>query len=401
MQTTNNPFMAFQQKLHAPSLDAPKNSAVPLASYRLAVKDLFHIAGIPTAAGNPDWLASHDIPSETASVVTTLLENGARFVGKTITDELAYSLNGQNKHYGMPLNPVTPDRIPGGSSSGSAVAVSMQLADIGLGTDTGGSIRVPASYQGLFGLRPTHGVIAMDNMVALAPSFDTVGVLTKDLTTLTHTMEVLLPAQTDSATLPVVKVDNLIAMAAHGELIQTWWAQSQSQHSELLGGACSPAFGNWPTGDMFRILQGSEIWQQHGNWLSTTKPNIADDIQLRLNSCEALTNDEIATAKEQRTAFSEWFNNLVENQILLIPTTPGLAPLIDANAEELADYRSKLLALTSLAGLSGCPQLHIPALTLDGAPCGFSLLGPRGSDKTLIRLAKTLYGNNDNDNDNE
>ncbi len=397
MQTTNNPFMAFQQKLQASSLDAPQNSAVPLASYRLAVKDLFHIAGMPTAAGNPDWLATHDIPTVTSPAVTALLESGARFVGKTITDELAYSLNGQNKHYGMPVNPVTPDRIPGGSSSGSAVAVSMQLADIGLGTDTGGSIRVPASYQGLFGLRPTHGAISSDNMVALAPSFDTVGVLTRELKTLSDAMDVLLPAQSDSNTLPVVKVDNLIAMAAHGELIHQWWEQNKPLHPELLHGSCALDLSSWPTGDMFRILQGSEIWQQHGDWLTQTKPDIADDIQLRLNSCEALTDDEIATAQSQRITFTEWFSGLVEDKILLIPTTPGLAPRIDANAAELADYRSKLLALTSLAGLSGCPQLHMPALTLDGAPCGFSLLGPKGSDKTLLRLAHTLYGNKNNE----
>lgn len=393
MHTTNNPFMALQQKPQASSIDAPQNSAVPLASYRLAVKDLFHIAGMPTAAGNPDWLATHEIPTVTSPVVTALLENGARFVGKTITDELAYSLNGQNKHYGMPVNPVTPDRIPGGSSSGSAVAVSMQLADIGLGTDTGGSIRVPASYQGLFGLRPTHGAICTDNMVALAPSFDTVGVLTKRLKTLSDTMDVLLPAQTDDNILPVVKVDNLIAMAAHGEQIHQWWEQNQPLYPELLRGSCSLDLTNWPTGEMFRILQGSEIWKQHGDWLTLTKPDIADDIQLRLNSCEALTDDEVATAQSQRTAFTKWFTGLVQEQILLLPTTPGLAPLIDADAAALADYRSKLLALTSLAGLSGCPQLHVPALTLDGAPCGFSLLGPKGSDKTLLRLAHTLYGN--------
>lgn len=397
MFTTNNPFMAFHQKLAASSVDAPENTHVPLGHYRLAVKDLFHMAGLPTAAGNPDWLSTHDIPEVTSAAVTALLENGARFVGKTITDELAYSLNGQNKHYGMPLNPVTPDRIPGGSSSGSAVAVSMGLADIGLGTDTGGSIRVPASYQGLFGLRPTHGLISTDHMVALAPSFDTVGVLTRDLTTLRHTMGVLLPEQSDDADLTIVKADNLVALAEHGEQINAWWQENALKHPALLTDTESLPLTEWPVAEMFRILQGREIWQQHGEWLSATQPDIAADIQLRLDSCAALSKHEIDTAQQQRTDFTRWFTSVTKDTVLLLPTTPGLAPLRNAPASTLADDRTKLLALTSLAGLSGCPQLHIPAFTQGGAPCGFSLVGPKGSDLTLIRLAQTLYGNNNNE----
>ena len=165
-----------------------KNNSAPhanssLAQLRLAVKDLFHIRGIPTAAGNPTWLATHPVPQSTNSSVTALLQLGAQYVGKTVTDELAYSLNGLNIHYPALHNLVTPNRLVGGSSSGSAAAVSTDLADIGLGTDTGGSIRVPASYNGLFGLRTTHGAIACDNMVPLAPSFDTVGWMCQTLKT--------------------------------------------------------------------------------------------------------------------------------------------------------------------------------------------------------------------------
>ena len=189
----DNPFLTLSNAVWSES--AVTDNALPLSGLRLAVKDLFHMAGLPTSAGNPTWLATHPIPTKTASSVAALLNAGANFCGKTMTDELAYSLNGQNIHYGTPSNPVTPDRLPGGSSSGSAVAVASGLADIGLGTDTGGSIRVPASYNGLFGLRPTHGVIPSDNMVALAPSFDTVGWLTKDLTTLAKIASILLKSK--------------------------------------------------------------------------------------------------------------------------------------------------------------------------------------------------------------
>ena len=140
---------AHSKKSHAERrLDNGQDINTSLKGLGLAVKDLFHIKGLPTAAGNPDWQATHDIPQATNTCVATMLNAGASFKGKTITDELAYSLHGQNKHYAPLVNPVAPAHIPGGSSSGSAVAVSAHLADIGLGTDTGGSIRVPASYQG-------------------------------------------------------------------------------------------------------------------------------------------------------------------------------------------------------------------------------------------------------------
>ena len=161
-----------------------------LSGLRLGVKDLFYITGMPTTAGNPDWMASHSQPAtDTAPSVVALLNEGAVLVGKTLTDELAYSLEGINQHYGTPVNPKAPDRIPGGSSSGSAVAVAKEHIDIGLGTDTAGSIRVPASYNGLYGLRPSHGVISCEHLIPLAPRFDTVGWLTRDFPTMMRVAE--------------------------------------------------------------------------------------------------------------------------------------------------------------------------------------------------------------------
>ena len=362
----------------------------PLTGLRLAVKDLFHIAGLPTSAGNPDWLSSHPVPAATSSVVTTLLENGCDFVGKTITDELAYSLNGQNKHYGMPLNPHNADRLPGGSSSGSAVAVAMNLADVGLGTDTGGSIRVPASYLGLYGLRPTHGFIPMDNMVALAPGFDTVGIMTRDLATLGASMACLLPDQPTSVQRKIHIIENALDLCEHSEPIRQWLQVQQQSNPDLIGEPVIVDFQHWQTSDTFRVLQGAEIWAQHGEWLLSTRPDIADDIQLRINACATLTEAEIQDAQVRRDKFCEWFHELVEQRILLLPTTPGISPLTSTPSSALATYRHQLLSLTALAGLSGCPQLHLPVLTLQNAPCGVSLIGPRGSDKQLLQIAEQL-----------
>ncbi|ETX12405.1 amidase [Marinomonas ushuaiensis DSM 15871] len=367
-----------------------------LGGLRLAVKDLFHIAGLPTSAGNPTWLASHDIPTQTSSSVTALLAAGAEFCGKTITDELAYSLNGQNIHYGTPENPITSDRLPGGSSSGSAVAVASGLADIGLGTDTGGSIRVPSSYNGLFGLRPTHGVIDSDNMVALAPSFDTVGWMTKDLETLENVAKVLLNKELSENTLSSFKqvliCDNLVEQVAHSHELQkqldVW------RHKGFLTNEASLIIDTqaWKASETFRTLQGAEIWHEHSKWIEEEKPEFAPDIQLRFEWCATISADEITEAKQQRKKFTDWIQGELKDSVLVIPTTPGLSPLFTASADDLATYRNQLMDMTAIAGLTGLPQLHLPVCELDGAPCGLSLIGSKGSDLALIAFAKTLLG---------
>ncbi|MDQ2103939.1 amidase family protein, partial [Azospirillum isscasi] len=186
----NDPLNAFVP--HGLS-EIPGAADGPLAGLRFAVKDLFHIAGLPTGAGNPDWLRTHEVPQETAPAVRRLLDAGARVAGKTLTDELAWSLAGENAHYGTPENPKAPGRIPGGSSSGSASAVAGGAVDFAIGTDTGGSIRLPASYCGLYGLRPTHGAVPLDGSVPLAPSFDTVGWFAREAALLRRVGAVLLP----------------------------------------------------------------------------------------------------------------------------------------------------------------------------------------------------------------
>ncbi|MBJ7550255.1 amidase [Marinomonas ostreistagni] len=360
-----------------------------LSDMRLAVKDLFHMQGLPTTAGNPTWLATHDLPISTASSVSTLLSAGAQFVGKTITDELAYSLNGQNIHYGTPENPITPERLPGGSSSGSAVAVSGKLAEIGLGTDTGGSIRVPSSYNGLFGLRPTHGVIATDNMVALAPSFDTVGVMTRSLDELIKVAKTLLPNQQPELSKTLI-ARALIEQVEHKDALlkqlDTWVNQGKLNIDESL--EIDPVY--WQTGATFRTLQGAEIWQTHGVWITQNDPDFAADIASRFEWTKTISANDVAQAKTQQAKFRTWLDEQLEGSVLILPTTPGRAPLLTMQDNELAEYRNQLLELTAIAGLCGLPQLHLPVCDIDGAPCGLSLIGPRGSDLSLLALAKNL-----------
>ena len=384
--TAQSPFLT-PTKGKAFAHKAPTSGA--LSGMRLAVKDLFHMEGLPTTAGNPTWLATHNQPTATASCVSALLDAGASFVGKTITDELAYSLNGQNIHYGTPENPITPERLPGGSSSGSAVAVSGNLAEIGLGTDTGGSIRVPSSYNGLFGLRPTHGAIAADNMVALAPSFDTVGFMTRSLDELIKVAKTLLPNQQPKLANTLI-AKALIEQVEHKDALlkqlDTWANQGKLNIDKSL--EIDPVY--WQTGATFRTLQGAEIWQTHGAWITQNDPDFAPDIASRFEWTKTISADDVSDAKAQQAKFRAWLDEQLEGAVLVLPTTPGRSPFLTMQDNELAEYRNQLLELTAIAGLCGLPQLHLPVCSIDGAPCGLSLIGPRGSDLSLLALAQDL-----------
>ncbi len=372
-----------------------KPTSTLLAGLRLGVKDLFDVAGIPTGAGNPDWLASHPIPSHTSSVVEALLKAGAEYVGKTQTDELAYSLNGTNVHYGTPVNPVAPSRLPGGSSSGSAVAVAKGLIDIGLGTDTGGSIRVPSSYNGLFGLRPTHGEIPMDNMVPLAPMFDTVGWMTRDLATLTLVAQCILPQQSISSPRQS-KVYKVAVLHPEVQGNQLWhgahqtWLNQQTWAEDIRQITLST---DWlaQASECFRVLQGYNLWQTHRQWLLESVPVFSSDIQARLDWCQGLTIDDFEQALiKQKQLYSEINSWFAQVDFVLLPTTPSISPLLDASAEWMANYRSELMGLTAPAGLAGLPQLHLPVLTKDNAPYGVSILGPKYSEHSMLACADLL-----------
>lgn len=369
-----------------------------LKGMRLAVKDVFHMAELPTSAGNPDWLNSHQIPSSTSPVITRLIEAGAEFIGKTQTDELAYSLNGQNCHFGTPVNPAAPDRLPGGSSSGSASAVSLNLADIGLGTDTGGSIRVPASYQGLFGLRPTHQSIPCEDLVALAPPFDTIGWMTRDLSTLQNIAQVLLPSVSNTASnteleknlAPKLMLLQALSEQSEQHALINAFLNRKSQHIQLHKNNSLDPFA-LQAGESFRILQGYAIWQEHGHWLSQQPRDIADDILTRFNWCRTISEAQVTVAKTQQQQVIAAINqSLQQVDALILPTTPGRSPVLNSSDHELAEYRHTLLNLTALAGLAGLPQLHLPLFHIDNSPCGLSLLGKAGSEQQLIQIAEQL-----------
>jgi aspartyl-tRNA(Asn)/glutamyl-tRNA(Gln) amidotransferase subunit A len=363
-----------------------------LSGLRLGVKDLFHITGIPTTAGNPDWLTSHSQPAEvTASCVAVLLEAGATLIGKTLTDELAYSLEGVNKHYGTPTNPRSPERIPGGSSSGSAVAVANGSIDIGLGTDTGGSIRVPASYNGLYGFRPSHGAVSCQHLIPLSPRFDTVGWLTDNLANLKIVADVLLKSS-KSHQLSHLKVGNL-------EDLEPWIQLRQPLLEALKDRFESIEYVNLSQRDLkeasraFRVLQGREIWREHGEWIEQQQPDLATEISDRFYWCKSLSHSDERQAETIAQKFKRFWNTNIlpsDESVLMFPTTPGAAPRLNTPALELEQYRSRLMGFTAPAGLTGAPQINLPYLSIEQAPWGISLFSRSGCDRALLDCAFEL-----------
>lgn len=368
----------------------------PLADLTFAAKDVFDVAGFRTGAGNPDWLRTHPPARDTASAVQKLLDAGASLVGKTHTDELTYSLNGENHHYGTPVNPNAPGRIPGGSSSGSASAVAGGLVDFALGTDTGGSVRLPASNCGIFGFRPTHGSVPNDHVVPLAPSFDTVGWFTRDADLLERVGHVLLNQKHEDGAPPrlLLSPDAMSLViddcrpALEAAIMNVTGALGTAHEVSLYQGREE----EWM--NSFRLLQGAEVWQTHGEWIRTNNPEFGPEIQGRFEWAASIGPELLPRAREIRTQVSRQLNELLgQDGVLCIPSSPSIALLKNAGGEELEQFRSHALSLLCVAGLAGLPQVSLPLATHDGCPLGVSLLGSRGADLRLLALAKAArYG---------
>lgn len=365
----------------------------PLSGKTFALKDFFDLAGVPTAAGSPDWLATHPVPQKSASVADKLLAAGARLVGKTHTDELAWSLNGENFHYGTPINPAAPGRIPGGSSSGSAAATAGGLVDFAIGSDTGGSVRLPASYCGIIGLRPTHGRIAIDGAVPLAPSYDSVGWFARDPDLFAQVGAVLFGGLAAAAH-PGQILFATDLFAAAGPAVTAALAPALKKVATLYGtpedvSVAEGALGAWR--NAFRLVQSAEAWAAHGEWATQVKPNFGPGVRERFAAAAALDPAEVAQARALRETIRARMDALLgEDTLIILPTAAGIAPLRDTPAEELEAFRARSLELLCPAGHAGVPQISLPLATLDGCPLGLSAIAPRGKDEMLLDFARRM-----------
>ena len=370
----------------------------PLAGVTFAAKDIFDVAGFVTGCGNPDYGAAHPPAKAHAWAVAKLLAAGASLTAKVITDEFAFSLNGQNAHYGTPTNSNAPGRVCGGSSCGSASAVAGGLVDTALGSDTGGSVRVPASFCGLWGIRPTHGAISLDGVMSLAPSFDTVGWFARDGAML---------GRVGAALLPPDRPREAGGGAAFARLLlpEDAWALAWPDTREVMApeitrleqrvGAAGRLLIGEPGGGLeawmlrFRAIQASEIKATAGTWVQANRPRLGPEIQERFDWVESLPASEGAAAAAPRAEFSRRLDALLgDDGLLVLPSAPGAAPFTNTPDAELRQWRLQVLSLTCIAGLSGLPQVSIPLGRVEGAPVGLSLIAPRGRDRALLGFAQ-------------
>jgi amidase len=365
----------------------------PLSGLTFAAKDLFDVAGHQTGGGNPDWARSHPVPTRHAWAVRRLLDSGASLIGKTVTDEVSLGILGENPFDGTPRNPRAPGRVPGGSSSGSAVAVAAGLSDTALGTDTGGSVRVPSSFCGLYGIRPTHGRLDLTGMMSQASSSDTTGWFARDAETFARVSSVML----DEAIPQQLPRRLVIASDAFALADPTAAAALRpllDRLSALIGEAreeamAPPGLAAWANAQ--RTLQPYEAWQNFKDWIDRVNPRFQFSVARNLTLAAAIPESERARAAAVRDAARARMRALLPpGTILCLPTTPFPAPLCGQALSALDPLRDRITRLCCHGGLTGVPQVSIPGSTLDGLPIGLSIVGAPGSDATLIAVAGAL-----------
>lgn len=394
---------------------------LPLNDLTFAVKDIFDMEGYVAGFGNPEWARTHSAATSTAPAVLAVLKGGATCVGKTVMDEMAYSINGENVHYGTPTNPCAADRIPGGSSSGSAVAVGAKLVDFSLGTDTGGSVRVPASFCGIFGFRPSHGVVSTIGVTPMAQSLDTVGWFARDPVILNRVGRVLLQLPDFNPVKPsqiIIAKDCFQLLSIPSDRVTQVLIKSVEK---LFGGHVLkhtnlgdyvrdnvPSLKHFTSKEndnrdyvipslvalssAMRSLQRFEFKNNHGEWVTTVKPDLGPGISTRVWEAVTSSDENIDACLSVKTELRAAITALLgDNDILAIPTVPGPPPKLQTEPSTLETFRVAAFSLLSIAGVSGFCQVSIPIGKYDNLPVAVSLLAKHGSDGFLLNLVETLY----------
>lgn len=368
-------------------LNIPGASHGPLEGLKFLAKDLFDIEGEITGIGNPTYARTHAPARKNARAVQSLLDAGATLVGKTCTDEFAFSVDGINVHFGAPDNPQYPERIPGGSSSGSGSAVSAGLVDLALGTDTGGSIRVPASYCGCYGFRPSHGRVSVEGVAPLAPLMDAVGWMAKTASLLERCGAVLLDEKPQSHRPRKL----LVAVDSFKDASQDLYpalekaVKAISNKFDDVEEVNLKRFGWGSLAALYKVFQARQSWKIYGEWLRENNPHMCASIKERFEFTSTVTESDWLSAKESRDkVVCDLAQLLADDTILCMPTTVNLPPLINASEEELLKNRIQNMNHTALAPLSQVPEVCIPVAVTDKTTTGLSLLAGHGKDMMLL-----------------
>jgi aspartyl-tRNA(Asn)/glutamyl-tRNA(Gln) amidotransferase subunit A len=374
----------------------------PLHGIPVAVKDLFDVAGEVTMAGSrvpPSW----HVAERDADAVARLRSAGAVVIGRTRTHEYAWGLTTQHPVLGGTRNPHDSARVPGGSSGGSAAAVASGVVALGLGTDTAGSIRLPAAWCGLVGHKPTHGRVNLRGAVPLAPSFDHAGAIVRTVPDARLALSVLIGHPLveghyahDLRGLRVGRVSDELrptpdaSVRATVELATARAVEAGAVRVDVTG-------PDWPTmRDTFFALQASEALAYHrslGHW-----PQHAglygDDVRSRLRRAEAVAADGVARGRRSLAAFRSHLKDVFATVDVIVqpvagsgPSAVGAPDVVRVNGQ-LEDLREQVLPHTLLASLCGLPACSVPVGTdADGLPIGAQVIGPAGRDELVLDVA--------------
>ncbi|KAK8712542.1 hypothetical protein V6N13_147779 [Hibiscus sabdariffa] len=394
---------------------------LPLSGLTFAVKEIFDVDGYVTGFGNPDWIRTHPAAVSTAPAIVDVLEGGATCVGKTVMDEMAYSINGENIHYGTPTNPCAPDRVPGGSSSGSAVAVGAGLVDFSLGTDTGGSVRVPASYCGILGFRPSHDAISTSGVIPMSQSFDTVGWFARDPSVLNRVGRVLLHLPNVDPVAPsqiIVPEDCFSLSSIPSDRTTQVLVRSVEKHfgghilkyvnlgdyvkekvpilQHFMPKDNEDQTYNIPSlaalSSSMRLLQRYEFKNNHAEWVTTVNPKFGPGLSERIWDAIRTPDENIDVCHSVQTELRAALTDLLKDEgILVLPTVPGDPPKLQSDPASLEVFRARAFSLLSIAGVAGFCQVSIPLGMYNNLPISISLVAKHGSDGFLLNLVETLY----------
>ncbi|WP_432519543.1 AtzH-like domain-containing protein [Kineococcus sp. SYSU DK006] len=371
------------------------SGAGPLAGVRIAVKDNVAVAGQRIGGGVPRWLEAAPVEDACAPALQALLDAGAEVAGIAQTDELAFSLMGANAHYGTPRNTAAPGRVPGGSTSGPAAALAAGAADLALGTDTAGSLRVPGSFSALYAWRPTHGAVDTTGVLPLAPSFDTVGLLARDPALLAAAAGVLLPAGTPATGQPTALLRSraLLALAHPATALAVEAATTALavqtglplvDVDEVAEDFTAAQVAAWTAA--FRTVQAAEAWAAHGGFVEAQPGALSAPVEARFRAGAAVDATALAAARATTAATREHLAALLRLGWLCLPSTATPAPRADASPQEFETARAGTLQLSTLASQAGVPALGLPWGRVGELPVGACVLAPHGADRALLGL---------------
>ncbi|XP_044373339.1 outer envelope protein 64, chloroplastic isoform X1 [Triticum aestivum] len=410
---------AFVSRLELlpPPQPPPPQARHPLTDLCFAIADAFHVSGYITSFGSLEWAKTHDAATQTSLVVSTLVDGGAICVGKTVIDEMAYSIHGENKHFGTPTNPAASDRVPGGCSSGSAVAVAGGMVDFALGIDSIGGVRVPGGYCGVLAFRPSHAVISNSGVIPVAPSLDTIGWFAKDPIVLRRVGHLLLKLSYTDIRLPrhfyiaddcfeISKIPARRFTQVVTKSVEKLYGRQVLSHVNLGNYLASkiPSLRNYSNGQKngdskfsslqalssaMQLLHKHEFRDQHNEWINSAKSAVDASIVGNLSDDGDSTINIVQDArKEVRLALNTL---LKDDGILVIPTALGCPPKLNARELSSTSYNAETLCLQSLSSMSGCCQVTVPIGTHDKCPISVSFIARHGGDRFLLDTTQAIY----------